>query len=59
MSDLVETLRIKAAQCSLATPYVRVNGDLLIEAANEIARLRKLEEDRLKLMLFETTKERT
>ena len=53
MADILDQLRAKAAQCSSATPFVRVTGEMLLQAADEIAALRKREEERLKAMLFE------
>jgi hypothetical protein len=53
VSDILDQLRTKAAQCSQATPFVRVTGDLLNDAADEIAALRKREDERLKAMLFD------
>lgn len=54
MTDTLDELRRLAAQTTPSLPFVRVTGALLARAADEIAALRKLEEDRTKAMLFET-----
>jgi hypothetical protein len=58
MTDILTDLRAKAAQCSQATPYVRVTGELLERAIREIEALRKAEETRLKQELFEREAQR-
>lgn len=56
MVDVLNELRAKAAQCTSATPFVRVTGDMLKRAADEIADLRKalsLHETQREAILFE------
>lgn len=53
MTDILTELHAKASQCSQATPYVRVTGELLERAIKEIEALRKADEARLKQELFE------
>jgi hypothetical protein len=58
MTDILTDLRAKASQCSQATPFVRVTGDLLDRAIREIEALRKADEARLKQELFEREAQR-
>lgn len=61
MDDVLPELRRLAAQATPAAPYVRVTGDLLIRAAEEIAASRRREAEAT-AMLFdpnETKQERT
>ena len=54
MGDVLDELRRHVARTSPSTPFVRVTGELLQSAADEIATLRKLQDERTKAMLFET-----
>jgi hypothetical protein len=56
MTDTLDELKRLAATTTPALPYVRVTGELLMRAADEIAGLRKLNDERTRAMLFETDK---
>lgn len=58
MDDLLPELRRLAAQATPAAPFVRVTGDLLIRAADEIAASRRREAE-AKAMLFDEERART
>ena len=50
--DTLDELRRLAARTTPDLPYVRVTGELLQRAADEIAALRTLQDERTKAMLF-------
>lgn len=52
MPDLLEELRRLAGQASPATPFVRVTGEFLDRVADELAALRKRDEEITKQLLF-------
>lgn len=53
MTDVLEELRRLAARTSPDLPFVRVTGELLQRAADEIAALRQAEEAGAERLLFE------
>jgi hypothetical protein len=55
MTDTLDELKRLAAQTTPSLPFVRVTGELLQRAADEIAALRKLNDERTRAMLFEAT----
>lgn len=52
MDDVLPELRRLAAQATPSTPFVRVTGDLLSRAADEIAEYRRQEAE-TQALLFE------